>query len=223
MNILVINGSPKGEKSDTMKLTRAFLEGLGEEAEVIDTMKQDIHPCLGCYACWFATPGRCCQKDDMEEILKKYQAADLVIWSTPIYCYGVPSNCKALMDRMVALNQPSMYVGADGRTHHPGTEDGTKPTLLISGCGLPELKGNYDGMLFQFERMFGQKVERILCAETPAFSFPNTRKQTDSYLQLVKEAGREWKETGKLSAHTRELLDAPMIEPEKWREWMSQG
>ncbi|MDE5768871.1 MAG: NAD(P)H-dependent oxidoreductase [Oscillospiraceae bacterium] len=27
MNILVLNGSPKGERSNTMKLTRAFLEG----------------------------------------------------------------------------------------------------------------------------------------------------------------------------------------------------
>ena len=30
MKILVINGSPKGERSETMKVTRAFLEGMGE-------------------------------------------------------------------------------------------------------------------------------------------------------------------------------------------------
>ena len=30
MKILVINGSPKGENSSTMKVTRAFLEGMGE-------------------------------------------------------------------------------------------------------------------------------------------------------------------------------------------------
>ena len=28
MNILVINGSPKGERSNTWRLTRAFLEGM---------------------------------------------------------------------------------------------------------------------------------------------------------------------------------------------------
>ena len=29
MKILVINGSPRGEQSVTLKITRAFLEGMG--------------------------------------------------------------------------------------------------------------------------------------------------------------------------------------------------
>ena len=44
MNILVINGSPKGERSDTLKITKAFLEGIGETAEIVDTMKVDVKP-----------------------------------------------------------------------------------------------------------------------------------------------------------------------------------
>lgn len=37
MKILVLNGSPKKEKSDTMYITRAFLAGMNEVA------LQDVH------------------------------------------------------------------------------------------------------------------------------------------------------------------------------------
>lgn len=35
MNVLVINGSPKGDKSNTMKLTKAFLQGMREQRESV--------------------------------------------------------------------------------------------------------------------------------------------------------------------------------------------
>ncbi len=43
MNILVLNGSPKTEKSDTMYVTRAFLEGMNCDCEnsvrIIDVIR----------------------------------------------------------------------------------------------------------------------------------------------------------------------------------------
>lgn len=44
MSILVINGSPNGENSATLKLTRAFLEGMGEEAETVSTAELNAQP-----------------------------------------------------------------------------------------------------------------------------------------------------------------------------------
>ena len=41
-----------------------------------------------------------------------------------------------------------MYIDSDGIAHHYGYEEGTKKTVLISTAGLPNMKGNFDGLLF---------------------------------------------------------------------------
>ena len=57
MKILAINGSPKGKRSNTWRLTSAFLEGItiqeendGAQAPEIETLNigsLNIKPCLG--------------------------------------------------------------------------------------------------------------------------------------------------------------------------------
>ena len=46
MNILVLNGSPRGEQSNTLKVARAFLEGISSHkkvnADIIDISKAEI-------------------------------------------------------------------------------------------------------------------------------------------------------------------------------------
>ena len=55
MKILVLNGSPKRELSDTMHITRAFLEGMNEtahqEIHIIHVIDKCIEPCTGCFSC----------------------------------------------------------------------------------------------------------------------------------------------------------------------------
>ena len=74
MKVLVINASANKERSTTLKLTKTFLEGLGIEAsevEFVTTIGLNINPCRACYACWFKTSGKCVQKDDATEVMKK--------------------------------------------------------------------------------------------------------------------------------------------------------
>lgn len=117
MKILVINGSPKGSRSNTYKLTKAFLAGMKEKVNIqketfevkeIHVNQQEIHPCLGCFSCWSKTPGICCIQDDMQEIIQKLLWADITIWSFPLYYFTVPGGLKKLIDRQLPMVQPFM-------------------------------------------------------------------------------------------------------------------
>ena len=74
MKILVFNGSPKKEKSDTMHITRAFLDGMEEvdkqEIQMVDVIDRHIEFCRGCFTCK-QNGGHCVMKDDMREILEQ--------------------------------------------------------------------------------------------------------------------------------------------------------
>ena len=217
MKVLVINGSPKGERSDTLRVTRAFLEGMGEQAEFVQASKLHIEPCLGCYSCWGKTPGQCVHKDDMPALLQKITASDLVIWSFPLYCFGMPAPVKAIVDRMLPLSSPAQEVGENGETYHPAREEHDVRMALISGCGFADREGNFDGLLFQFERMFGGDYARILCVEAPLLNIPEAAPVADAYLALAKRAGEEYARDGRIAEATQAALDAPMYPPEQYR------
>ncbi len=55
MKVLIFNGSPKGNKSDTLHLTKAFLEGMKTattiEETIINVNEKKINYCKGYFAC----------------------------------------------------------------------------------------------------------------------------------------------------------------------------
>ena len=108
MRVLVLNGSPKGDKSNTYRLTSAFLDGLRQtqpvEAETIEVGKLHLLPCRGCFACWSKTPGKCVLQDDMAGVIGKILAADVLIWSFPLYYFSIPGQLKLLIDRQLPLS-----------------------------------------------------------------------------------------------------------------------
>ena len=116
MKILVINGSPKKEKSDTMHITRAFLDGMNEvsqnEVHIIHAIDKHIEYCTGCFAC-MRNGGNCIHNDDMRGILEEILDSDLLIWSYPLYCYGMPAPLKALLDRTLPLSSMAMQKVGD--------------------------------------------------------------------------------------------------------------
>ena len=215
MKILVFNGSPKGNagNSNTMHITRAFLEGASfDDVGIIDVSKQKIKPCTGCYACWNKTPGKCIFRDSMDEILEKRIAADIIVWSFPLYVFNVPGGLKNLIDRQLPMKMPGM---AKDREHggHPSRYDlAHQRHIIISTCGFWTTEGNYGSTVAMFDRYHGaEKNTYILCSQGGLFGSEKAPKSiVNGYLQAVKRAGEEYVSGGISETTAKELVE-PII------------
>lgn len=214
MNVLVINGSPKGEKSNSYQLTNAFLRGIKEADSEVEIRRRtvcqmDIRPCLGCFSCWNRTPGKCCIEDDMEQVIQDLLWADITVWSFPLYYYTVPGGLKNLIDRQLPMLLPFMeekerQVGNGG---HPSRYDMSgKRTVLISTCGFYTAEGNYDGVYSLFDHFCGREnYTAIFCGQGELFRVRELSAITGAYLSSMEQAGREYM-SGGISAQSRERL-----------------
>ena len=104
MKIVVLQGSPNRNGSSNT-LAKAFIRGAaeaGHDVEVLDAAHADVHPCTGCIHCGYEGP--CVQKDDGEKFRAAILAADMVVFVTPLYYYGMSAQLKTLIDRFCAFN-----------------------------------------------------------------------------------------------------------------------
>lgn len=133
MKIAVLNGSPK--VGNTAAMVNAFAEGAkeaGHEVEILHVGKMKINGCLGCEYCHGKGEGQCVQKDDMEKVMPAYKDADMVVFASPIYYFGMTAQLSAAIQRVYAIGKPAKA---------------TKAALLLSsGSPTP-----YDGAIATYK------------------------------------------------------------------------
>jgi len=70
-----------------------------------------VAPCLGCFACWTRTPGRCPFEDASQLLARAFIQADLAALYAPLR-FGVWGHgLKKVLDRMICLVSPHMLPG----------------------------------------------------------------------------------------------------------------
>ncbi len=214
MKILVLNGSPKREDSDTLCMTRAFLDGMNEAApqnvHIIHTVDRRIEYCTGCFTC-MRNGGDCVLKDDMKAILREILESDLLLFSFPLYCYGMPASLKALLDRTLPLSSMAMKKTGD-RYEHVGQADYSRLRyVMICGCGFPNGKHNFEPAVSQFRLCFPGNCTIVTVPESPMFNAPEAAVVTVPRLALIRRAGRQYAETGEINTVLLEEIQSPMI------------
>ena len=215
--VLVFNGSPKKEGSDTMHLTRAFLAGMEEssqnEIEIIHIAEKHIEFCSGCLGC-MRNGGQCIHQDDMGVILEKILDADLIIWSFPLYYYGMPAMMKKLIERMLPMNSLQMKKVGEHYEHLLQKEGKFNQHMMICGCGFPNATHNFETAVEHFKRMLGENAICITVPETPLLNQPTAEPYTAPFLAAVKQAGNEYGKSESIPVEIMGRLAIPMIPDE---------
>ena len=104
MKILVIKSSPHKNGSSNL-LADNFIcgaEEAGHQLTVFDAARASLHPCLGCDVCGMRGP--CVQKDDMAQLREQLLGADMAVFVTPLYYFGVSAQLKIVIDRFYSFN-----------------------------------------------------------------------------------------------------------------------
>ena len=112
MRILGINASPKGSKSQTLRLVKAALNGaesMGCEVERVDLCTLKIEYCNACGICH--KKGKCYKKDDFQALYRMMLAADGLVMGSPNYFLSVTAQMKTLIDRMAYAVHCQLFAG----------------------------------------------------------------------------------------------------------------
>lgn len=222
-NVLILNGSPRGKEGNTAKLVDNFVTGLkrGNSDFIFENIQlkdKDIKNCTGCFACWKEKSGECVYDDDMQNLLPKYIDADLMIWATPLYHYGMTSIMKRFVERTLPINKPKIIEKEDTYTHPQRYDMKNRKNILISTCGFPD-HSNFDLLIQQFEKITGDNLDEKICSVMgELLSIKILQDEISWYLDAVERAGEEFAQEGAISDNTKKTLNKKLVPVEDFIE-----
>ncbi len=141
--VLVISSSFR-TKGNSARLAEEFMKGAveaGNEVEFLSLHDKKIGFCRGCLVC--QKTKKCVIADDADMIREKMLHADVLVFATPVYYYGVSGQLKTLLDRCNPLYS-SDYRFRDIYLLFAAAEDGDDVTQRTLA--------NFDGWVVCYEK-----------------------------------------------------------------------
>lgn len=223
MKAVVINGSPKGNKGNTALILTPFIDGMedaGADVKVFYTSEMNIKPCQGEYNCWFKTPGKCFQKDDMQKFLSELMDTEIFVLATPLYVDGMAGPLKNMLDRIIPIAEPIIEL-RDDHCRHPGrVKVKNGKFVLVSNCGFWELD-NFDALITHV-RAIGRNINMeyagaLLRPHGPALKgMMDQGMDMSDIFEAAKNAGRQLVRDGKMSPDTLKAVSRDLLSKEQY-------
>ena len=165
MKILAIHGSPRTIRSTTRKLAGFVLEGAadaGAEIEMIDLADHRIIPCSACEAC--SLNGICVNDDDVPALMARMQAADAIVFGSPVYIDNISGQMKVFFDRLADAIHYQQWPGSSGAPLRLRKNPGVMMWLCTSAtCSIISVSFRWVASALPL----GEKLESV-DAEEPA-------------------------------------------------------
>lgn len=158
MKILMIQGSPKkqGKTAKAISKLEEKLEKAKHETTVIHIQDLEIKGCKGCMGCISKPHYKgCVLSDDAHKVFDLMEAADAIVYASPVYGWDFSGQMKLLFDRHLCLVK-----GYHTPNHQTFFED--KKVAFLFTCMGPEGKPNTDILEMMTSRLIDYlKVDDI--------------------------------------------------------------
>lgn len=147
MKVLLLNGSPhaKGANAVALQEMSGVFEKHGIETELIHVGDQAIRSCMACNAC--LKQGKCIVDDLVNEAAAKFEQADGLVVSSPVYFASANAAMIAFLDRLFYSTHfdKTMKVGASVVTARRGGLSSSFDELnkYFTVSGMPVASGQY--------------------------------------------------------------------------------
>lgn len=105
--VTILLGSPRKD-GNSEQLADSLAKGAeeaGYEVRKVQLAPKMLNGCVDCRKCW-STGRPCVQKDDMDSVYPDLEAADVLVFASPVYFYSWSSQIKPVWDRMLPYFMP---------------------------------------------------------------------------------------------------------------------
>ncbi|HLO26466.1 MAG TPA: flavodoxin family protein [Geobacteraceae bacterium] len=136
MKIVCLLGSPRSG-GNSSAIAHRFLDtaaSLGAATRTFELNRLNYRGCQGCYACKTRLD-RCILDDDLAEVLRSVQEADVLVLATPVYYGDVTGQLKCFIDRTFSYLVPNYVANPQPSRLTPG-----KKLVFVLSQGNPDEK-----------------------------------------------------------------------------------
>lgn len=222
MKVMAINSSPRTQgESRSERLLLYLVDGMKQEkaqVEVINLREYNIKFCRGCYSCWTKTPGKCILKDDMSsDLFHRWMAADIVIYSSPLYYRGFVAQLKAFIERTLPSYKPFMKSNGEKTSLPPRVK--FPDFVVLSVAGFPELSEFQllsDSCKVNFDTNHSRLLAEIYRPGAQSLTQSIYKEVAQDVYNACVEAGRELINNGAVSEPTMARITQKTQDKPDW-------